>query len=394
MRPTARGTGTVLAGGALLGTGLALDYLELAVLGAAALFAAAFALAYTALRPKLTVRREVDPDRVTRGETSTQTLTVGNARLLRMSTLLAQDACGGRTVPVPLLRLRRGQDTVVNYPVPTQHRGVVRVGPLTVRRCDPLGLVASSSTHGGTATVWVYPRTHRLAAVPAGVARSLDGRVDKVPHGSITFDTLREYVIGDELRHVHWRTTARVGELMVREHLDTSLPRIAVLLDDRAAAYPERDAECFEHACEAAASVLVAAVREELPADLLTVAAGAQSTAPRQRARRAEIRPLLDRLAEVQPVPAQHSADKADPLATTVRRLRQYRLGDTLVYLTGTGRTEDLAALGALRSGYPVIVAGVFGDPDHAPSAVEGLHLLAVPDAAAFALAWDGIGQW
>ncbi len=41
------------------------------------------------------------------------------------------------------------------------------------------------------------------------MARSLDGRIDKVPHGTITFDSLREYVVGDELRQVHWRSRPR-----------------------------------------------------------------------------------------------------------------------------------------------------------------------------------------
>jgi uncharacterized protein (DUF58 family) len=80
-----------------------------------------------------------------------------------------------------------------------------------------------------------------MQAVPAGISRSLDGRLDRVPHGAITFDTLREYVIGDELRHVHWRTSARVGELMVREHVDTSPARIVVLLDDRIESWPAFD---------------------------------------------------------------------------------------------------------------------------------------------------------
>jgi uncharacterized protein (DUF58 family) len=388
MRPTARGVGAAAGGGVLLAAGFAVDYPELAVLGAAALIAVACAIGYAAFQPRLVVRRTVDPDRVTRGEASTQTLTVGNASRLGAPTLVAHDACGDQTVPVPLLRLRRGQDTVVSYPVPTHRRGLVRVGPLTVSRRDALGLVGAPASHGGIATVWVYPRTHPLTAVPPGIARSLDGRIDRVPHGSITFDALREYVIGDELRHVHWRTTARVGELMVREHLDTSLPRIVVLLDDRVASYPPADPDRFEHACEAAASVLVAAVREELPVELLTVT-GAQPSAARPGSRRTDVRPLLDRLAEAQPTAGDGACMRA-----IVRRLRQYRLGDTLVYLTGTGRPDDLASLGTLRPGYPTLVAGVFGDPAEPPSTVEGVHLLAVPDAAAFALAWNGIGRW
>jgi uncharacterized protein (DUF58 family) len=406
MRPTTRGVGTALAGGALIAAGFAFGYPELAVLGVAALGAVLCAIGYALVRPGLRVQRTVDPDRVTRDEACTQILTVENTSRWRAATLVAQDRCGDRTVPVPLLRLRRGQTTVVSYPVPTVRRGVVWIGPLTVARRDPLGLVSASRTHGGTAQVWVYPRSHPLTAVPVGIARSLDGRVDRVPHGSITFDTLREYVIGDELRHVHWRTTARVGVLMVREHLDTSLPRIIVVLDDRAAAYPRTAPEAFEDACEAAASVVLAAVREELPVELIRVT-GAESPTGIP-GRRADFRPLLDRLAEAEltgrysptpktgSAPAKPSRDKAPErvLQGVVKRLRQYRLGDTLVYLTGSGRTGDLPSIGALRSGYPTIVAGVFGDPDEVPSTVEGLFVLAVADAHAFALAWDSVGQW
>src|SRR5204863_2320032 len=123
------------------------------------------------------------------------------------------------------------------------------------------GLVGVVRRYGGSVRVWVRPRVHLIAAVPVGLSRSMDGRVDRVPHGSITFDALREYVVGDDLRHVHWRTSARVGELMVREHVDTALPQIVVLLDDRAATHTP---DSFEDACEAAASVVVAAIREDL----------------------------------------------------------------------------------------------------------------------------------
>ncbi|GIH18410.1 DUF58 domain-containing protein [Rugosimonospora africana] len=404
MKPTPRGLALVGGGAILIVAGFAFGYPELAVVGAAALLAAAWAVGDAAWQPRLSVARSVEPDRVARGEPCAQTLVVRNASRLRAATLIAQDACGGAPVPVPLIRLRPARDTTVTYPVPTGRRGVVCVGPLSVTRRDPLGLLGSSRTHGGTARVWVHPRTHPLAAVPVGIARSLDGRVDRVPHGNITFDALREYVIGDELRRVHWRTTARVGELMVREYVDTSLPRIVVLLDDREAAFPQPDG--FEEACEAAASVLVAALREDLAAELLMLSASSaigtgdhQSVGP-SGARRVDAAPLLDRLAEArlhpgaaQPEP-DTGADTTGALEQAIDRLRQYRLGDTLVYLTGAARAGDLATVGALRPRYPTIVAGVFGDPAGVPATVEGLRVLAVPDAAGFAAAWDGIGRW
>ncbi|MFD0823750.1 DUF58 domain-containing protein, partial [Micromonospora zhanjiangensis] len=214
-------------------------------------------------------------DRVGRGEPASMSLTVRNTGRLRSANLVAQDRCGDRSVAVPLLRLRPGRDTTVDYPVPTDRRGVVPVGPLRVIGRDALGLLSLSRAHGEVAYVWVHPRIHLLNAVPTGVTRSLDGRIDRVPHGSITFDSLREYVVGDELRRVHWRTSAKVGELMVREHLDTSLPRLVVLLDNRFGAHPAptgaAPAETFESACEAAASVVAAARREDLPVTLVLV---------------------------------------------------------------------------------------------------------------------------
>jgi uncharacterized protein (DUF58 family) len=382
---TARGWG--LAGAAALGlaAGFRLGYPELVVLGTAAALAVGCAIGYAAWRPTLAVHRIADPDRVSRGESCTISLTVRNARRLGAATLVAEDRCGSRAVPVPLIRLRPGHDTTVTYPVPTQRRGVVPIGPLRVTRRDPLGLTGVARGHGEPTRVWVYPRVHPLAAVPAGVARSLDGRVDRVPHGSITFDTLREYVVGDELRHVHWRTSARVGELMVREHLDTSLPRIVVLLDDRAASYPDRRdgvAESFESACEAAASVVAAAVREELPIALCLVGGGAVDSGGKRTGGTA--RAYLDLLAE-----ATLRNGNEDLLATAARRLRQRPIGDTLVYLTGAAGGGDLGPVAALRAAYPSVIAGVFGAGTSAPTATTELVVIGARDGPDFAAEWD-----
>jgi hypothetical protein len=395
---TGRGLAAVAAGAALIAVGFAFGYPELAVLGVTALVAAVCAIVYIAWRPVLTVARAVHPQRVSRGEPCTHTLTVRLRGRLRPGTLVAEDRCGGLPVAVPLVQLRPGQDTAADYPVPTGRRGVVEIGPLTVARTDPLALAGTRRRYGGTARVWVHPRIHPLLAVPVGIARSLDGRVDRVPHGSITFDALREYVIGDELRRVHWRTTARVGELMVREYVDTSLPRIVVLLDARAGGYPDR--ERFEDACEAAASVLVAAVRADLAAELLLVGGVPDRSTVEDHlavgpagAVRLDAAPMLDRLAEAALVDQSPAKDGA-ALDAALERLRRYRLGDTLVYLTGSGRPEQLAPIGDLRGRYPTIVVAVLGAAAELPSTVEGVRLLAVDDAAGFASAWDGIGQW
>ncbi|GAA3768016.1 DUF58 domain-containing protein [Micromonospora maritima] len=381
---TARGVGLLVAALVLLGAGFRYAYPELTVLGAAAAVAVGYAGVTAAWRPRLSVERRADPDRVARGEPAAMELTVRNTGRLRAANLVAEDRCAGALVPVPLLRLRPGRDTVVRYAVPTQRRGVVPVGPLRVVRRDPLGLVALARGYGDAVPVWVHPRIHPLSAVPTGAGRSLDGRTDSVPHGSITFDSLREYVVGDELRRVHWRTSARVGELMVRENVDTSLPRLVVVLDNRASAHPGRVAgvaESFESACEAAASVVAAAVREDLPVQLLLVAPA--------EAEPAGAAGPLDRLAAVE-----LTDGGTDVLPAATARLRRDRLGDTLVFLTGAGGRDDLGHVGALRGAYPSVVVGVFGAAGPTAAGGTGLVVLDAVDGAAFAAEWDGIRRW
>ncbi|SIM45676.1 DUF58 domain-containing protein [Micromonospora cremea] len=396
---TARGVGLLVAAVVLLGVGFRFAYPELTLLGAAAGAAVGYAALTAAWRPRLVVARRADPDRVARGEPASMTLTVRNTGRLRSANLLAEDRCGDRSVPVPLLRLRPGRDTEVRYDVPTHRRGVVPIGPLRVTRRDPLGLVALARPYGASTPVWVHPRIHPLTAVPTGAGRSLDGRVDGVPHGSITFDSLREYVVGDELRRVHWRTSARVGELMVRENVDTSLPRLVVLLDNRAAAHPQRVdgvAESFESGCEAAASIVTAAHRADLPVLLVLVAAELATSAERGRGDRAdgavddEDHPLgpLDRLAA-----AELSGDD-DALRAATTRLRQDRLGDTLIFLTGPGGRGELGHVGALRGAYPSVVVGVFGAAEPTPAGTAGLVVVDAADGAQFAAEWDGVRRW
>jgi uncharacterized protein (DUF58 family) len=388
VRVTARGFGLLAAGAVLLAAGFGYGYPELAVLGLAALVAVVGAVAFVAWRPRLSVRRRADPDRVTRGAESLITIDIGNASRLLGASLLARDRLRpGGTVAVPVVRLRPGRSTEVTYPVPTVRRGVVTVGPLEISRRDPFTLARAARRYGGSTRVWVRPRVHPIAAVPVGLSRSLDGRVDRVPHGSITFAALREYVVGDDLRRVHWRTSARVGELMVRENVDTSLPRVVILLDDRSVAHgPGAGGEStFEAACEAAASVIVAAAREDVQIELSTVtgetAAGTGLGAG----------PLLDLLAEVTLVDGDGATA---PLRAAVARLRARRSGDTLLYLTGPPDADDLGAVASLRGAYPSIIAGVFGGVEGGLSTTAGMLVVGAVDGADFAAGWDGVRAW
>jgi hypothetical protein len=216
-------TGTVLAYAA----GLATGYPELFVVAAAGLGALGLALVWILRRPRLDITRTVVDDRVERDAVAFGELSVRNAARWSSPPSEAYEPCGDLAPPEPidLDRLPGHGSAIFRYEIPTARRAAFSIGPLELRRVDPLGLMRVSQVRGGRIPFWVHPRSHALVALPPGSARSLDGPDrDQAPHGSTTFHALREYVIGDDLRHVHWRSSARMGDLMVREHIDVSLP--------------------------------------------------------------------------------------------------------------------------------------------------------------------------
>ncbi|GLZ76034.1 hypothetical protein Afil01_08410 [Actinorhabdospora filicis] len=374
---TGRGWGLAVSGALMFVLGYWLDYTEPATVGGAAVTAFVVALLVAGWRPKLTVTRSVEPERVERGQSCRVALSVRNDGRFRAVSMVAYDSIDDVRVAVPLQRVRPRKEAVVEYDVPTHRRGVFTLGPLTVGRRDPLGLVKLSRSYGDTGTVWVHPVVHPLYTSPQGVARSMDGQFDRVEHGSLTFHALREYVIGDDLRHVHWRTSARIGELMMRENVDTSLPRVVVLLDDRRGSYR---GEGFETACDAAASIIVAALREGLSIALALTSGAVVAAGGRDD--------YLDALAEARP------NEDENALNDTVVRLRHQRLGDTLIYLTGSGRPLETPQLASLRGGHPALLAAVLGPDNPGHTTVSGIPVLGAADGAEFVAAWHGAGAW
>jgi uncharacterized protein (DUF58 family) len=143
--------------------------------------------------------------------------------------------------------------------------------------------------------------------------------------------------------------------------------------------------EEFEIACEAAASIVTAAVREDLPITLHLVS-GAASGSGRVRG---SARGLLDLLAEAGPG---RRADEA--LVTATNRLRQHRPGDTLIYLTGTGGHADLSLVTGLRGPFPSVAVGMLGPRTAQEPESVGVLMLRAEDGPEFAAVWDGVARW
>lgn len=348
---------------------------ELTTLVACGAVAVAMAVVWVIRRPRLEVSREIHPHRVTRGVEALGRIVVANRALLPSTPAVGLDPCGDTVSEVPLPRLRPGRERARTYRLPTDRRGRFTVGPLRIARVDPLGLTARVQEQGTTETLWVHPLQHQVRSVGGGRVRRLDGpEIDRLPHGTITFHALREYVRGDDLRHIHWRTSARIGELMVREHIDVSVPVITLLVDNRAAVHDEAS---FEQALEVVASLTVAAARERYACVVHAVSgetAGGPSTV-------GEARAVLDLLATLDLTDA--------PVGTVVATLTRASARDTLVVATGSPTQTDLAPLVGLRRQYPRLVVAAVNGGAPLSAGLPGVEVIAAADGAEVVAAWN-----
>lgn len=297
MRLTGRGWAVLAAAAAMFAAGvlLGLPLLRaLAGVGAGALLVAVVPAAGR-LRPD--VRRELHPDRVQRGTPAIARLTVANPSGGRQPAFTAVDRIGDELRTLPVRALPAGGSTWQVYELPTSRRGTVAVGPLVVERADLLGLARARSEVGQPMVLRVYPRRHAVRLSSAGRSRHHhEGDPPPGPvAGSMDLRSLREYVVGDEPRHLHWKATARTGQLMVREYVDPAQPWCVVVLDDRAAALTP---DAFEEAVEVAASILWESCEQERPSRLVLASGAAVETAGGA----VGARTLLDRLCDVRQV--------------------------------------------------------------------------------------------
>ncbi|MFD1150431.1 DUF58 domain-containing protein [Saccharothrix hoggarensis] len=268
VRLTARGAGAVLLGVPLVAVGLWWRYPGVVGLGAALVVLVAAGVVSVLSRAQVAPKRTVRPRTVQRlGGCSGVVELTGTSR--RFPVLFdATDQVAGTVVPVDIPLLAPGQRVKVEYAIPTHTRGLLRIGPLTVDRRGLAALARARTVVGEVVEVRVVPRVLPVRGLPGGVRRGHVGADERVERGGTDLVGLREYVPGDDLRRLHWATSARTGTLMVREDADPARPHLAVVLDDHADGYA--DAGDFEDAVEVAASLVTVAVAEGHPVRLVS----------------------------------------------------------------------------------------------------------------------------
>ena len=343
-RPPVTGTGAGLAALAACcyAAGTALGYAVFVALaaGAAAMLAAGGCAVL--IRPAVQLNREVTPERTTVGEPALGRIRVRNTTRWPSVSFTAVDRVGPETVTLEVARISAGGLRAIHYPLPAPKRGRIVLGPLTVARRDPLGLFRWERRLTTDDVLWVHPRVHPLRPLPVGVVLDYEGRSDLHARlGTVTFSALREYVPGDDPRQIHWRSTARLGTLVVREHVDTTEPTTTVVLDTNSRVF---DRDSFEEAVEVAASVVRAVEDTGRP-----VALHILGERP-DEARRSGAGSVLDRLALAE-------CDSGSDVMRLLGVVDRSPAGGALVVITGQAEHAVLTLLADQRRRFrPVVV--------------------------------------
>ncbi len=381
---TARGRWCALLGLILLALGASWSYPFLAGAGACLVLLLAAELLSVLRAPRLQVRRAVAPHVVLRNGQCQGTLHISGSRAGALARVEAFDLVDDDPVPVPLSAGSRALAASVTYQVPTLRRGLMTVGPAVFRRRGLTGLAARHDTAGGTTEVRVLPQRVPLSGIPSGHRRATMGGDDSAEQGGTDLVGLHEYAMGEDLRRLHWATSARTGTLMVREDAEPSEAHVLVLLDDRAESYVSAevtdlvDGEPFEEAVELTAALCRAAVEAGSPLRFRTASERFEMQIPGSATRepRREARELEWLLAEVQLVERAHI-----PRATLVDL-------DLAVVVTGTH--ADRRELAATMGHAPTRVLAVVDPTPTVMTADEGGALvLRGRSSQELALAWD-----
>jgi uncharacterized protein (DUF58 family) len=339
---TTRGKSFVAAGGAAMVCGLAIPEPDLVRVGAL-LVILPFVAALVARRSRyrLSCSRRLDPPRVPAGQPTTVTARVENVSRLRTSVLLAEDivpyTLGSRPRFV-LDEIEPGGHRELSYQIQSDARGKFAVGPLRIRVADAFGLVEISRSFSTTSTLVVTPK---IVPLPGATAQSSwlgegDGGMRTISATGEDDAAPRQYRDGDGLRRVHWRSTARYGELMVRREEHQWRNSASVFLDSRRLSHSgSGPSATFEFAVSAAASIGAHLAGEGFRARLITEAG---EIAPRGTFHDT----LLDMLAVITPSRDVSFGTGASALTAA---------GGQLIAVLGRLSDEDAGQLAASRRG-------------------------------------------
>jgi uncharacterized protein (DUF58 family) len=393
---TSTGRGVLLASVVSFALAYAVGYTDLAVpavAGCAAILTAVISVGRTA---RLSASLTVTPVRIRRGGQATVTVTLENKARFRSPRSRLCLPCGPDAGEVPVEPLAGGEVRTLDLRIPCERRGLVRIGPLILERSDVFGLCRRIAAISDPVSVRVHPMVHPLPVVSSVQSLRNEGSVlRRASPATLTFHTLREYVPGDDLRHVHWRASAKVAaslnNLLVRQHVETAGALTSVLLDTNPRSYAGAPAEAFEVAVELAASILVACAQRGHPVCLGTTG----GLKVRNSAGRTDVWRLLDPLATVQADGGRALGIVATEMARTpgletTRHSHLTVISGPVAEISDAVRDRFLASYGR------VVIARIGRESTQRPARVPGARVTTRGRLLAFSAATvvDALSQW
>jgi len=327
-------------------------------------------------KPRVEIRRHTSPMAVHDGDHASVTLHVSNDGVPLRQLTVTDEVTGLGTAEFATASLPRRATYKATYRVLCRPRGVYTIGPTNLTVSDPLGLASLSTTAGRVDTLVVYPAVEELSGLPDVLGRNMAIRAHRPEHsqrGGEDFYTLREYQQGDDLRRIHWPSSARHDRLMIRQLEIPWQARSLVVLDVRAEAYS--NPASFEAAVSGAASVIRHLIDHSFETQVWmggpTVSVGPANSG---------YAVAMERLAEV-------GTQRGLELAAAASRLRYQGGGGMLVMATGTPDASLLGLARVLSPEYPT--AALLVAETGSSASVQDFQR-----AGVLTVTIDGTGSW
>lgn len=241
--------------------GLSLGWIELTVTAVIVTITLLLCALFLIGRTEYDVALDLARTRVVVGERAVGALTLANPGTRAILPSRVVLPVGGGRGEFGIQRLAPGEKSEELFAIPTQRRGVVKVGPVSVVRGDPLGLFERAHRRDDPVDLFVHPQTVLFGGQSLGFLRDLEGLpATDLSRDDVSFHALNEYQPGDDLRHVHWRSTARTGVMMVRQFEETRRSHFVIGLSRSSGDYAaEQD---FELGISIAGSIGLRALRD------------------------------------------------------------------------------------------------------------------------------------
>lgn len=357
----------------VLGVGLAsliasaiLGWVELFFLGATMLAALIVSVAFIFGRSTYAVEIELNPRRVVVGDKALGSMIVSNSGAKRLLGTRMELPVGSGSVEFSIPPLTPAGEHEELFTVPTHRRAVIVAGPAVSVRGDQLGLLRRTVKWTEPMDLFVHPVTTRLAPSAAGLVRDLEGQITKkITNNDISFHALRNYVPGDDRRNVHWRTSARTGQLMVRQFEETRRSQLTIV-HSTLGSYYASEAD-FELAVSVTASIATQVIRDGTQISVVSEAGGLRTHS---------IMALLDDTCRLATVPKKYKS------AREFARSATKRLPAPSVLMVVGGSLLTIPELRSIESLFPMDTKAfgvrVAGGSHPGLSSVSGLTVLTV----------------